>query len=611
MVEATIDIPKRWDSSFGQEQADPARRREMTEQDVDRLLSIEPFSHMIPDAFPRHLPLRGILEHDTRIQRYRHGDIVVRQGDYGNSAFLILGGRVRVMVDGLDATAIGRRQRGRTTWLREMLLPILNPRSPEVRDTRAYRGKSTASSGASGASGGSEGRWSYDQGVSNVLEIDRNAFNRSGMGVMTEGELFGELAALGRIPRSATVLAEGDVEMLEIRWQGLRDLRKHDEALREYIDARYRRFGLVSTLRESPLLQQLSEADAQKVAEAAEFETYGSYDWYGSYQQLRKKQGDILSKEPVMAEEGHYPNGLIIIRAGFARLSSRYGHGERTFSYLGKGGIYGLAELGHNARHPDKPVPLEATLRAIGYVDVVRIPTRTFERYILPQIPPRMIPQLSRPPERRAERRPTGGAPALPSPFEPPAKASGQAEQPAVDAGMMEFLVENRFINGTAVMMIDMERCTRCDDCVRACATGHDNNPVFVRHGPIHDHHMVATACMHCVDPVCMIGCPTGAIHREQASGEVVINDLTCIGCQTCAASCPYQNIRMVEIRDKWNDDAVVVNPADGKPMLKATKCDLCVDHPGGPACQRACPHDALKRVDMRDLGTLATWLNR
>ena len=44
-----------------------------------------------------------------------------------------------------------------------------------------------------------------------------------------------------------------------------------------------------------------------------------------------------------------------------------------------------------------------------------------------------------------------------------------------------------------------------------------------------------------------MIGCPTGAIHRESATGVVMINDDTCIGCGTCAASCPYENIRMVE----------------------------------------------------------------
>ena len=178
-----------------------------------------------------------------------------------------------------------------------------------------------------------------------------------------------------------------------------------------------------------------------------------------------------------------------------------------------------------------------------------------------------------------------------------------------IEPGMLEFLVENRYINGTATMMIDMDRCTRCDDCIRACASAHDNNPRFIRHGQIYGHHMVANACQHCQDPVCMIGCPTGAIHRDAATGNVVINDNTCIGCATCANSCPYNNIRMVEIRDKRG--SFILDQNTNMPIAKATKCDLCVDQWGGPSCERACPHDALKRVDMREVETLAGWLNR
>jgi len=174
---------------------------------------------------------------------------------------------------------------------------------------------------------------------------------------------------------------------------------------------------------------------------------------------------------------------------------------------------------------------------------------------------------------------------------------------------MLEFLVEYRYINGSATMLIDLDRCVRCDECVTACAKGHDNNPRFNRHGRRYDHYMVANACMHCADPVCMIGCPTGAIHRSSSAGQVVINDDTCIGCSTCANSCPYDNIRMVDVRDQ--NGAFILDQSMSAPIVKATKCDLCVDQPGGPACQRACPHDALKRVDMSDMGSLADWLDR
>ena len=118
---------------------------------------------------------------------------------------------------------------------------------------------------------------------------------------------------------------------------------------------------------------------------------------------------------------------------------------------------------------------------------------------------------------------------------------------------------------------------------------------------------MVANACMHCSDPVCMIGCPTGAIHRTSMEGQVVINDATCIGCATCANSCPYDNIRMVDIRDANGN--FILDEETNRPIVKASKCDLCVDQMEGPACQRACPHDALRRVDMRDLRPIVDWL--
>jgi Fe-S-cluster-containing hydrogenase component 2 len=83
-----------------------------------------------------------------------------------------------------------------------------------------------------------------------------------------------------------------------------------------------------------------------------------------------------------------------------------------------------------------------------------------------------------------------------------------------------------------------------------------------------------------------------------------VINDKTCIGCGTCANSCPYENIRLVQIRDQSHKP--VVDPETAKPIMKATKCDLCATNPGGPACQRACPHDALRRVDFRSVDPFA-----
>jgi Fe-S-cluster-containing hydrogenase component 2 len=41
---------------------------------------------------------------------------------------------------------------------------------------------------------------------------------------------------------------------------------------------------------------------------------------------------------------------------------------------------------------------------------------------------------------------------------------------------------------------------------------------------------------------------------------------------------------------------------ADGKPVEVATKCDLCLNRPEGPACVQMCPHGSAVRISFKDL---------
>ena len=425
---------------------------------------------------------------------------------------------------------------------------------PEVRDTSKYADQ-TARDGTS-----------VTRQQTNVFLQDIPAvLDKHNTAELTNGALFGELAALGRVPRTATIFAEEEAELLEIRWQGLRELRKYDPHWRTIIDERYRENALKVHLKSSPYFKDLNQEDLDEVANATLFESHGSFEWHVSYKRMRD-QGK-LDTEPVIGREGEYPDGLLMIRAGFARVTIKLGNGERTLTYLGTGDSFGYDELW--ASHKGKDVSLQTSLKAVGYVDLLRVPAPVLEKYVFNKI------------EHH-----------VPSPLHDLAKHTVAQDAP------LEWAVEQRFINGTEAMLIDLNRCVRCDDCVRACASTHGGNPRFIRHGRTFDHWMVANACMHCADPVCMIGCPTGAIHRSLESGAVVINDDTCIGCGTCANSCPYNNIRLVDIR--VSDGKLVRDPETQKPIVKATKCDLCETNPGGPACVQACPHDALRRVDFQ-----------
>ncbi|MEO2036607.1 MAG: cyclic nucleotide-binding domain-containing protein [Planctomycetaceae bacterium] len=599
-----ISRPERWGVPFSDQ---------MTDADVDRLLSLSLFSseRINSEKFSNRIPLAGILKNDARLRQCTTGEIIIREGDWGNSAFFLLSGSIRIEIE-RGRHAFPAELLGRSPVRRKSFFGILSQlwnrsRHTEQRDLSTY---------APAALAGSHGRGKdtrvYLQDFSTV--IDRYKTTR-----VEAVEFFGEQSALGRIERTASVFADGDCELLEIRWQGIRDIISRVPWLRERIDERFRTWGLRVFLRNSPYFEHLQideeTTSAQKehidrlsrrAVREAEFASYGSFDKVDRFTRLVESgNATNLEHEAVIAGEGNAPDGVILIRSGIARVSYKYNHGHRTISYLTPGQAFGVDEVVEGWRSGN-PVHLRHSLRAVGYVTAVVIPTAVFEEVVLNEC-----------------------SDYAPGPLPSASPSSSSVRSPQMDPGLLEFLVERRFVNGTASMVIDLDRCTRCDDCVRACAATHDNNPRFLRHGPIHGRHMVANACMHCADPVCMIQCPTGAIHRNVLEGQVVINDQSCIGCSACANNCPYDAIRMVQIRDEkghlvypTHTSAPATDGANGRlpitpsmkewePIEKATKCDLCADQISGPACLNACPHDALIRLDLGNHDTATEWLNR
>jgi len=165
--------------------------------------------------------------------------------------------------------------------------------------------------------------------------------------------------------------------------------------------------------------------------------------------------------------------------------------------------------------------------------------------------------------------------------------------------GHSEFIttaLDRGLVQGNALFVIDLDTCTRCDDCVRACAATHEGRPRFVREGDKYGNLQVVTACYHCRDPVCLVGCPTGAIHRAGVGAVVAIDEDICIGCGTCARACPYDAILMHATGEMWPDD-MVPESLRGRDQLVASKCDLCHTRPDGPTCVQSCPNNCAYRV--------------
>lgn len=383
------------------------------------------------------------------------------------------------------------------------------------------------------------------------------AASRSGLSIETvslaPGDIFGEIGALSRYPVTADVFAATDVAVLMIATPGLRLLLKQREliAFRQSIDDRYRSRTLASHLRRVELFEAFDDASIERLRDVAE----------------------LLAFDPgaVIAREGEVPDGFYLVRGGHVRISG--GPRQHTLSYLRKGDYAGeLGLLDHQ--------PWPYSLSAIEHVEIVRLPSPAVAAVLeaFPDVAVRLRADAS----LRAE------------------SVARAIAEPAA-AGFVQTAVDTGLINGQSVLLIDMQRCTGCDDCVQACADTHAGVPRLIRQGATYSGWTVPVACYQCSDPVCMIGCPTGAITRPLGGIEVTIDAGSCIGCGNCVRRCPWGNIITVPYESELA----------GRQIELATKCDLCVGRRDGPACVQMCPHGAATRISFQDPGALADMFTR
>src|SRR5207245_10347080 len=115
----------------------------------------------------------------------------------------------------------------------------------------------------------------------------------------------------------------------------------------------------------------------------------------------------------------------------------------------------------------------------------------------------------------------------------------------AAQAGLHS-LVSDGVVEGTEVLVIDLDKCIHCSECEEACARRHGHSRMN-RKGMVVGNISIATACRQCQDPICML-CSRAGIARHP-NGEVYITE-SCIGCGICAERCPYGAISIMNIDD-------------------------------------------------------------
>jgi Fe-S-cluster-containing dehydrogenase component/CRP-like cAMP-binding protein len=434
-----------------------------------------------------------------------------------------------------------------------------------------------------------------------VYVRDKDTQENKKVGAIPSGTSFGEMSILAGVPRNATVTASGSAKalVLEVERPALRLLRKLPR-FGERLDATYRKHGLGRTLVEVQDVtgNAFNQELLDKLGKAARFMVY--------------------AKHHVLFNEGDPCDRIVFIRTGWVRRVQGLGYeaalGDSLVAgmtedvgvdFLGAGNCLGLEGINEDTNW--------------GYTATVLQRTEVLEV---------SIPRLRDDPELRAT---------LERSF---AEFSLTDDDPHPPTGVKKLVVAatereiaTGVVDGTNLLVMDMDKCVRCGNCSMACHQVHGHSRLLRRGIHIErptkpgsastQHILVPSVCMHCQDPECLTGCPTGAIGRF-ANGQIDINPKTCIGCGDCATQCPYNAITMIPRKTEapaptsiagrlkgWFSVAPfsLPEPVTSTDNLLATKCNLCnntaLNPPGAktPAfsCQENCPTGALVRVNPRE----------
>lgn len=448
------------------------------------------------------------------------------------------------------------------------------------------------------------------EGKLDVYVSNQQGVNRK-VGEIQPQTTFGEMSPLSGQPRNATVVVPPATEarVLEIQRPALRLLRKLKK-FGSLLDENYRRYGLSRTLLEvqQATHHSLSPELLENLKKASRFTVY--------------------PKDHILLQEGEPVDRLIFIKSGWTRrvrgiasdptlarsLASNPMLADMVteldddigFDFLGAGNWLGLDAV---FREDQPNWSYTATVMARTEVLEVEMSQLRADP-ALGEMISEYFPQFSEVDDK---------------PPEPP------SDKRSVAAAGKE--IATGIVDGTNLLVMDMDLCIRCGNCSMACHKVHGQSRLLRR--GIHiarpvkpnslstQHVLLPSVCLHCRDPECLTGCPTGAIARF-SEGHIDINPTTCIGCGDCATQCPYNAISMVPRKSaapplsglsgrvkSWfslalpNEPPAVTQTQD----LLAVKCNLCENtslNPKGakkPAysCEENCPTGALVRVNPRE----------
>ncbi len=436
--------------------------------------------------------------------------------------------------------------------------------------------------------------------------------------ILRRGEIMGERGMLTGQPRNATARTQTHAVILEVPEQVMQRMMEIVPAIHDYFEHRNNERSITSVLKRLPLFQGIQENDMQWIAQVLQFKTYD-------------RDETLFAQHQSKTQDAHR---FLVILEGFVKITHKTlastGQNvinERIIAYRQSGDYFtnGLDLLGNGE-------PVTAT--AINRVRVAELPPATMQLVLnrYPTINQYFQQRLHDYYSSAAAAQTFIGSLDLLRTRTTPSLAtdptSSQHTSTAARQGLRA-LVGGGVVEGTEVLVIDLDKCVQCDKCEQACELRHGHSRMN-RTGMVVGNISIATACRQCQDPICML-CSRAGIAR-MPSGEVYITE-SCIGCGICAERCPYDNISIITLteetqeRSLWQKFNTFMHKGTGQergkkllPVLNNTaapgplnpqqpldalgemrkklaiKCDLCTGY-NNQACIQACPTGAAFRV--------------
>ncbi len=310
------------------------------------------------------------------------------------------------------------------------------------------------------------------------------------------GNFYGELGALGGLPRTTDVEATEETEIFYVPRHALKYL-EINPAAREILAERYRERAVRVIAAETDLFRGVPPSFIGELIPKCEILRY---DLRGVF----------------LVTQGEIGDALYIVRDGFVQVVRELEDGsKRVLAYLRSGEYFGeMALLESDVRYASVLTAGKCELIKIKKVDFLEL----CMRYESVGAEVRAV----------IERR--------------------HAQEEKITPEISELLERSGqlgVIQSEALLVMDLELCVKCDLCVKACEALHGKSRL-IRNGITIGKYLIPSACRHCEDPKCMNSCPTGAVKRRP-EGEIYFQYDMCIGCGNCAIACPYDNIAMID----------------------------------------------------------------